>query len=139
MTNDFQLAKELLDSTDCTCVICKASHTVSSVKHGVKPLLEWLGEGGDWSGASAADRVVGNGAAYLYVLLGVNAVYARVISHPALETLRAYGIATEYAELVPYIHNRSDTGICPIEAAVSDALDPADALRKIRKRLSELV
>jgi hypothetical protein len=91
-----------------------------------------------FSNFCAADKVVGAGAAYLYVLLGVTEVYALVVSIRAREILARHGV-TLYAELVvPHIVNRAGDGICPIEQAVAEATDPQDALTRIRHRLREL-
>ncbi len=67
-------------------------------------------------GAAAADKVVGKGAAALMVSGGIKALYAEVISEPALALMTAVpGIRTEYGTLVPQISNRTHTGMCPVE------------------------
>lgn len=33
---------------------------------------------------------------------------------------------------------RDDTGLCPMEQAVAEATDPADALRRIETRMAQL-
>ncbi len=72
------------------------------------------------------------------MLLGVSAVYSRVISETALQVLEAHEIYTEHDVCVNNIINRMGTGICPIEDVVGTLNSPLDALNKIRQRLIEL-
>ena len=138
MNADLTLAKEELTDNGLTCSIRKGDAVYSSRERGVKPLLKLLDAGQKLTGFSAADRVVGSGAAFLYVLLEVHAVYAGVMSGAALSTLQRHGIAAEYGCLTDRIRNRSGDGFCPIESAVEGETVPAEALRKIRARLSEM-
>ena len=132
-----QIKVELFRSNN-TCIVRKGEQTYTSDKRGVRPLLDWLDIGMDFSGYVAADRVVGNGAAFLYVLLNVKELYAHVLSRPAAETLERYHIRVAYGTLVDNIRNREGNGICPIEEAVTGETVAADALRRIRARLAEL-
>lgn len=136
--NNLEKAKELLKSSDHTCVICCDEETLTSRKRGVAPLLDWLDEGRALKEYSAADKVVGNGAAFLYVLLDVKELYADVISKSALETLTKYNIPVTYSILTEAIRNRDNTGFCPIETAVAEISSPQMALNAIRNRLKEL-
>ncbi len=136
MNSDLQRAKNLLESSNYTCVLCKADALRTSTHRGVKPLMALLGE--DMSGFSAADKVVGKATALLYCLLGVRAVYAAVISKPALAVLDHHGIAVIFKTLVPSIVNRQGTGSCPMELATAHIEDPADAPAAIEAALNEL-
>lgn len=131
-------ARNLLDSGNYTCVVCKEATLYTTTQRGVAPLLNWLDSGTDLSGFSAADRVVGRGAAFLYCLLGVKEVHAKVMSKPALEVLQAYGIRAGADVFVEGIRNRTDTGPCPFEAAVMDIQDAPSALTAIRHKRSQL-
>ena len=138
MKQDLNNARRLLESGDYTCVLCLDENIHTATERGVKPLLNWLDSGLDLQGFSAADRVVGRATAFLYCLLGVKAVYARVMSHPAAEVLTAAGIHNEAGQLVDGIINRRGTGPCPFEAAVMDITDPQDALAAIRKKMEQM-
>ena len=131
-------AKEILESGDFTCVLTDGDQVFTSVLRGVRPLVQFLERGTDMTGFSAADKVVGRATAYLYVLLGVGAVYARIISEPAVAVLQAHGIRVECARIVPNIINRKGDGICPFESAVMDISDPAEAYRAIREKMKEM-
>lgn len=138
MEKDLQTARELLGTGEYTCVLCRDDRIHTATERGVKPLLNWLDSGLDLTDFSAADRVVGRATAFLYRLLGVKAVYARVMSHPAAEVLRSGGIELEAGQLVDGIINRRGTGPCPFEAAVMDIHDPAEALAAIRKKMEQM-
>ena len=67
-------AQHFLESGNHTCVVCKEDSIYTTSQRGVAPLLNWLDDGVDLKGYSAADRVVGRGAAFLYCLLGVKEI-----------------------------------------------------------------
>ncbi len=136
--NDFEKAKKMLEQSNNTCVFCNGDSVMTSQKRGVAPLLELLDENKSLEGYSAADKVVGNGAAFLYVLLKVKALYAEVISKSALETLEQFQINVKFETLTNAIRNRNNTGFCPIETAVQGITDPEIALTAIRNKLKEM-
>lgn len=135
---DFERAWALLREEGFTCVLCSGDQVLTSRLRGVKPLLTWLDEGLDLKGFTAADKVVGKAAAFLYVLLGVKEVYAQVMSQPAKAVLEAHGIPNGCEEEVPAIRNRTNTGFCPMETAVWEISDPQEALTAIRQKAKEL-
>lgn len=138
MKTDLEKAKSLLKSGKYTCVVCAGDDICTATERGVKPLLAWIDSGTDLNGFSAADKVVGKAAAFLYVILGVKFVYADVMSKPAKDTLEENGIAAEYGCLADAIRNRAGTGFCPMETAVRDISEPQAALDKIRETLRTL-
>jgi len=136
--NNLEKARRLLESGNYTCVVCKEDTVYSTSQRGVAPLLNWLDTGTDLTGFSAADRVVGRGAAFLYCLLGVKEVYARVMSQPAAEVLHSYGINANAETYVEGIINRVGNGPCPFEAAVMDIEDAPKALIAIRNKRDQM-
>lgn len=138
MKSNSDKAIELLAGGSYTCVLCKEGVQYTSTERGVKPLLSWLDAGIDLKGFSAADKVVGKAAAFLYVLLEVESVYAVVISEKAKEVLVQYGISVFYDTLVPGIRNRMNTGFCPMEDAVKEMDTPEEALLAIRNKWLQL-
>ena len=133
-----QNAKKLLETGNYTCVACSQNKTLTSDKRGVAPLLEWLDSELSLADFSCADKVVGAGAAFLYVKLGARMLYAAVISERALAVLEAYGVSVSYSSLVPSIKNRTGDGNCPMETAVRGIDDPDAAVAAIRAKLLEL-
>lgn len=138
MNSNLEKAKALLAAESFTCVLLKDEAVYTSRERGVQPLLRLIDDGTDVKNFSAADKVVGNGAAYLYVYLGVKEVFAEVISEPAVKTLQQYGVIVEYNTCVKNIINREGTGICPMELAVQNAVSPQDALMCIREKLASM-
>lgn len=136
--HDLEKARSLLEKENYTCVICRGDDVITDRRRGVRPLLELLESGKDLQGYSAADKVVGKAAAFLYCLLGVKALHAGVLSVPARDVLVSAGIAVEWGSLVPAIQNRAGDGFCPMETAVWDLTDPALAPDAIRIALQKL-
>ena len=121
-----------------TCAIFKDTQVLKSDRRGVAPLLEWLESGKDFHGFTAVDKVVGKAAAFLYVLLGVKAVYTFVLSEEAERVLKKYRIDVIYREKVAAIRNRTNTGFCPMEQAVWNIEDAQAAHEEIVKTLEKL-
>ena len=138
MTENLLSAKSILEEQKLTCCITDGKTVIKSRERGVKPLLELLNEGADVCGFSAADKVVGKAAAFLYVLLGVSEVYAAVISGKAAEVFSKHGIAVYCDTCVPAIINRAGDGLCPMETAVDGISDAHAALCAIKQKLVQL-
>ena len=134
----WERAKEILDKENCTCVICGGEQVYKSDRRGVAPLMQFLDEGLTMEGFSAADRVVGKATAFLYCLLGVKEVYARVMSRPAEAVLKAAGITVACDRLVDGIQNRQKDGPCPMEYATRNSETPQQALKAVRETLERL-
>ncbi len=132
---DMEKAKQLLASGVYTCVLCKSDATFSSSHRGVKPLLDFLESGKDFSGFCATDKVVGRATAFLYCLLGVTAVHAQVLSKPALQVLEKAQVCVTWDHLVEGIRNRENTGPCPMEYATRQCSTPQEALDAIKQTL----
>ena len=138
MKTDLEKAKEYLEKEQCTCVLCKGDALHCSHHRGVRPLLDFLDSGTDFSGFSAADKVVGKATAFLYCLLGVRAVHAGVLSDAAAQVLTAANIAFSCDRQVAGIRNRDNTGPCPMENATKELTEPEQALLAIRATLKTL-
>ena len=120
MKSDLTKAMEQLQEGQYTCVLCRGDIMYFS------------------KGFSAADKVVGKAAAFLYVLLGVKEIYAHVISQTAMSVFKENHISFQYDISTDHIINRQGTGSCPMEEAVSGISRPEDAPEAIRRRLEEL-
>ena len=138
MDQAVQKAVQLLDNGNFTCVLCRGDQIHTSTHRGVAPLLRWLENGTDLRDFSAADKVVGKATAMLYCLLGVRAVYGRVMSRAAIQVFEQYGIPYFYDAAVDAIRNRAGDGLCPMETATRDISDPTLAPDAIRKALAAL-
>ena len=131
-------AKELLKDNATRLVIIDNQNTITRTERGVKAILDILESNAITKGAFVADKVVGKAAAMIYILLGIKALYASVISEGAKAIIEANGIALECDTVVPYIVNRTGDGMCPMEQAVGDESDPILAVEKVKKKLAVL-
>lgn len=138
MDTQLEQAKRFVEQKGYTCAIFSDQKWYYSTKRGVKPLLEFLQNNNLKAGFIGADKVVGKGAAMLYLLLGAKSLYAFVISEPALKLLQNNKVAVYYNTLVPNIINREGNGICPIEQSVLQCDNPAEGLNLIKQKLKEL-
>ncbi len=127
MNNEVLKARDELTEGGFTCVVYHGAEVFTSYERGVKPLIELLQSGRSFAGAVAADKTVGAGAAHLYILLGISALWGNVVSEAAKSILDAAGITLAFGECVPHIVNRRGDGICPIETAVSGAKTSEEA------------
>ena len=133
-----QKAKDVLTKNGYTCVLYSDNEEHHSTQRGVKPLLDFLESGKDFSGFFAADKTVGQGAAHLYILLGVRSLWANVISYGAKALLERHCIEVFYETAVPFIINRAGNGACPIESAVKGITCSKQALHVIRETLERI-
>ena len=136
--NNLKKAIDLLKTQHLTCAIVKNTTIYTSTARGIQTLLTCYKENKIEQGSFAAYKFVGKAAAFLYVLLGVRALYADVISKPALAVLENANITVQYEMLTEAIRNRTDTGFCPMETAVWDINDASEALATVEKTLAKL-
>ena len=139
MRDDLKKAKSLLEEGGYTCVAVKGERVYTATERGVAPLLNFLDSGISLEDFAVADKVVGRAAAYLYCLLKIDTLYARVISTSACEVLAEHGIAVTYDEMASEIRNRSNTGRCPMEECVADIQTAEEALPAIREKRRQLL
>lgn len=126
MTDNLKKAKQLLEENNFTCVLLGKDSVYTSTVRGIKPLIQCYRENKIEAGFCAADKVVGKGAAILYVLMGARTVYAKVISIPAKKMLEDSGAEVFYDVMVEAIKNRDGSGFCPMETAVRAVNKPSE-------------
>ena len=136
---DLERAKKMMSEGEYTCVLCMDDMTFTSTANGIKPLNWWLRDGCRFEGFSAADKVVGRAAAFLYVLLGVKEIYAEVLSESAISVLDRYGIEWSYGKLVKNILNRTGDDLCPMEKIALGHEDPDEAYSALKVKIAELM
>lgn len=134
--SDLEKAIQILNECKYTLVLVNGNNIETDTLRGVHPLLNRYGK--DYSAYSAADKVIGKGAALLYVLLKIKIVHTNIISEPALKVFKDNNIDIKYETLVPNIFNHFNTGFCPIEAVTKNIDNPIEALEVIKKKLKEL-
>jgi len=80
----------------------------------------------DWG-----DKLVGRAAALLLALVHPRSVFALTMSTGAQDVLRVAGIPFACDAVIPDVLNRTGTGPCPMEAAVSGIDEPLVALETL--------
>ena len=135
---DLEHAKQLLDSGSYTCVLCKGTCTYTSTASGIAPMVDFMENGYNLKGFSAADKIVGKAAAMLFVLAGVTALHAHVLSQSAAAVLSAHHIPFSYDTMTEQIINRKGTGLCPMEQAVCGITDLQAAFTAIKAKREAL-
>ena len=138
MDKDFQKAKEEYNKGQYTLVICKDEDIVTSDITGIKPLINLIEEKKEYKGYSAADKIVGRAAAFLYTLLEVKNIYGEIMSKGATEILKNAKINFEYKTLTDFIENRKKDGMCPMDEAVKNINDPKEAYEAIKEKIKFL-
>lgn len=138
LSSDILKARELFETGKYTCVLCRGEEILTSAERGVKPLVDFLENGRDYTGFSAVDKIVGRAAAHLYMLMRVTCIHASVMSRGAYELLTANGINADADIFTDSIINRTGDGICPMEKAVSGVDDSRLAILKIKETMSKL-
>lgn len=124
----------LLHEGAYSCVIRKGAEVRTFHKRGVADLLFLLENEPEFLlEAFVADKVVGKGAAALMILGGVKRVYTDVISTPALDLFKTYGVEVAFSVVTDRIVNRTKDGLCPVETLCLDLDSPADMLNEIRQ------
>ena len=141
MENKLKRAVEILHREQVSCVILDGKgEAYCSCEIGIKPLMVRLRKDKKaFAECAVADKVVGKAAALMAVLGGADSVFGEVLSIPAENVLRQYGVYYEYAEKVPYIENRSHTGKCPMEAAVARVDSPEEAFEILEQTIQKLM
>lgn len=129
----------LLNSGNFSCVIKTSSGKILTFsQRGIKDLIKLTQNDKQLlKDATIADKVIGKAAAALLILGGVNAVFANIISIPALRLLYKYDICVEYKISVDNIRNRDNTDICPMEKMIGTEDSPADIIVLINSFLTQ--
>jgi len=83
----------------------------------------------DCSDLDWGDKLVGRAAALLFALVHPRSVFAMTMSTGAQDVLHNAGIAFMFDEATPEIRNRTGTGPCPMEAAITGVTEPLLALQ----------
>lgn len=137
---DIDLAKSTLSNRNLSLVIVKDGQIIyESDRRGIYPLYMAVKECGDvMKNASAADKVIGRGAARLYQFSGIKSIYAYLISEGTKEVFTESNIAFEAEKTVPHIKNREGTGMCPVETLSYESETFDDLMERIEGFLKQI-
>ena len=138
MENNIFIAKKILTDEDLTFVAVCGCKIIKNKNRGVKPIIELVDKKKSLEGYAVADKVIGKAAALMYVLLNPDGIYAKVISKYALRIFEKFKVNIIYDSLVDHIVNRTNDGLCPMEAAVLCTDEPEEAFVLIKNKLNQL-
>ena len=135
---DIEKAKEMMINGDYSCVLCRGNAVFASKERGIKPLVELCRSGKNLNGFSAADKIIGKAAAFLYAYMGVKEVHAQVMSRGGEQVIQSYSVKYSCDTLCDEIINRKGTDMCPMEKKVRDIGNFTDAYKVLCAAVDEL-
>ena len=136
MTESEQLVQTTIRSGDATlCAVDGEKLIYRVTDRGISALLTAVEEERvvshnplDWG-----DKLVGRAAALLFALVHPRSVFALTMSTGAQDVLRTTGIPFTCDTVILDVLNRTGTGPCPMEAAVSGIKEPLAALETLKQ------
>lgn len=137
---DIEIAKDLLLKENLSLVVVKDGEVVfKSDDRGIKPLYTAVKENKEsLKGSSIADKVIGKAAAMLCEYGQIQKLYTSLISQKAIEVLDKANIKYYYELDVPFIKNRDNTDLCPIENLSLNVRSTDELIEKIESFLSDI-
>lgn len=116
-----------------------ASNGYHSNDSGIKPIISKLNEDINFfRGLEVADKIVGKASAMLLLLSGVKKLDAVIMSEAARKVLEKHDLEYTYEQLVEYIINRKNDGMCPMEETVKDIDDLNLAFIELNKKIESM-
>ncbi len=125
--------KKILVAQQCSCVIFNHNQMRTFHHRGIRDVLELFKSEPEFlRGSILVDKVIGSAAASVMIVGGVKEIYTLVISQGAKELFEAHDIVFGFDTLIPYIHNRTQSDLCPMERACRDAKSPQEAVEVLK-------
>ncbi len=130
-----------IKNEQATLIIIKNNEVVCSDSGiGVKPIMKVINENPDIiKNAIVIDKVIGKAAAMLLIKFGAIEVHGLLMSKTAIRMFEMHDIKYCYENLVDTIHNKTASGLCPLEDSVKNTDDLQTAFENIKKRIYELM
>lgn len=127
---------EFLNSDNTLRVYKDDQLLFSSNKERLLPLVDYIDTCAPYeSEVTVFDRVVGNAAALLLLMISCREIHGELGSELAAGTLDQFGISYQFDETVPYIENNRRDGMCPMEE-LSLNKTPVEFYQALRERIS---
>ena len=117
--------KETLNKNNASLVVAYQDGTIKEYYHErIIDLVSILKENPNaLKQSTIADKVVGKVAASVMAVAGVSKLHANTLSKIAIPVLEQAGITYSYGNLVDYIKNKDQTGMCPMENKYQEETD----------------
>ena len=137
---DLKIAKSMLGTDGIVFVAVKNTKVLfTSSKRGIQAFFDALNACGETlQDCSIADKVIGKAALLLACHMGAAKAYTPLASQHAVDTAAGQNIRLEYDRCVPYIINRNNDGMCPMEHAVRNIENPTEAFHILTETLQTL-
>lgn len=121
------------------CIVVNGQEVRRFKAPGVKTLFELLNNDPAFlSSAIVFDSVVGKGAASLMIAGHIKSLYAQTISRHAIDFLEKYSIPFQSDNVVPFIENRTRSGLCPVESLSIGCSSPEEVTQRIAEFISKM-
>lgn len=124
---DLDIAREkLVSDALAICIIKDGEAIYTSKEKGIYPIYNaYISMKDKLEGASIADRVIGKAAAMICKSAKIKSLYSVIVTEQAVKLLG--NVTVEFTKTVPYIKNRDQTDLCPIEK-ISRTTDDTNVL-----------
>ena len=134
-------AKRLIKEEAASFVVIKEGKIQYQDKGiGVRPIMQVLSKDKELlKGAVIVDKMIGKAAAMLLSRGGAVWVHGVLMSEAAENYLAGRKISFSFDESIPFVSNRTNDGLCPLEDAVTGVLDEAEAYEKLKERIAFLM
>jgi hypothetical protein len=130
-----ELYRDFLDSDDTLRIYRDETLVFSSKKDRLLPLMEYITDHGtDGQPATIFDKVMGNAAALLAVMVNCREAYSPLGSELAVETLEKHGITYHLDTIVPRIMRPDGKDLCPMEQ-LSIGKTPEEFYTELKARI----
>ncbi|WP_413854400.1 DUF1893 domain-containing protein [Candidatus Ruminimicrobium bovinum] len=113
--------------------VCQKGKISFQDEHGIQPLLIQIKKKG-LKKAMVVDKVIGKAAALLMVYGKVKQVHTNIIAKDAIEVFEKHKVKYSYNEVVDYIQNAKQDGLCPMEQKVLNIDSPKKAYKIFTKQ-----
>lgn len=134
---DIELAREVLSTTDCSIVVISYGKIwKKKTGLGIRPILETIEEmGEDIHGSIIGDRILGRASALLCRYAKAQGVYSPQGTKTGIALLIMGGVPCQVDELIPFIKNRANDGLCPFEKMLKDVTSPEEAYKILKEKV----
>lgn len=130
-----------LIQNNASYTLCAAREAFLYVSHerGIAPIMKQIQDNPTYfHDCMIVDNVIGKAAAMLLCRSQVSYIHAHVMSEAAQRYLQQHALAYSFEQSCPYIINRTNTGMCPMEQCVRDIEDEEAAYLALKKTLLSL-
>ena len=135
--NNIELAKEEFLKGNYTFVMAGEGKIITNTNKGLSPIIELIESGDDFSDYAVCDKITGRAAAFLYVLLGIEAVHAKKMAKLAIQILDRAEIKYSYDEIIETVLDSEMKEIDPVELSVLRSGSAVQAINDIKSALSK--